>query len=53
MDVSVQLQALVTLPSRRNPGAHSIGGWVDPRAGMDVLERRKFCCTCWDSKPRL
>jgi hypothetical protein len=24
------------------PGAHWIGGWVDLRAGLDDLEKRKF-----------
>jgi hypothetical protein len=26
----------------RAPGTHSIGGWVDPRAGLDEVEKRKF-----------
>jgi hypothetical protein len=26
----------------RAPGTHWIGGWVDPRAGLDNLETRKF-----------
>jgi hypothetical protein len=26
----------------RAPGIHSIGGWVDPRAGLDDIENRKF-----------
>jgi hypothetical protein len=29
-------------PGERAPGIHWIGGWVDPRAGLDDLERRKF-----------
>jgi hypothetical protein len=28
-------------PEGRVPGTHWIGGWVDPRAGLDV-EKRKF-----------
>jgi hypothetical protein len=26
----------------RAPGTHWIGGWVDPRAGLDDLEKREF-----------
>jgi hypothetical protein len=26
----------------RDPGTQWIGGWVDPRAGLDDLEKRKF-----------
>jgi hypothetical protein len=26
----------------RAPGTHWIGGWVDPRAGLDDVEKRKF-----------
>jgi hypothetical protein len=29
-------------PGERAPGAHWIGGWVDHRAGMDDMEKRKF-----------
>jgi hypothetical protein len=29
-------------PGERAPGTHSIGGWADPRAGLDDLEKRKF-----------
>jgi hypothetical protein len=27
---------------KRAPGTHWIGGWVDPRTGLDELEKRKF-----------
>jgi hypothetical protein len=26
----------------RATGTHWIGGWVDPRAGLDTVEKRKF-----------
>jgi hypothetical protein len=26
----------------RAPSTHWIGGWVDPRAGLDDVEKRKF-----------
>jgi hypothetical protein len=29
-------------PRERASGTHWIGGWVDPRAAMDDLEKRKF-----------
>jgi hypothetical protein len=29
-------------PTERAPGTHWIGGWVDPRAGLDDVEKRKF-----------
>jgi hypothetical protein len=29
-------------PGRFTPGTHWIGGWVDPRAGLDDLEKRQF-----------
>jgi hypothetical protein len=29
-------------PGERAPGTHWIGGWMDPIAGMDDLEKRKF-----------
>jgi hypothetical protein len=29
-------------PKERAPGTHRIGGWVDPRAELDNMEKRKF-----------
>jgi hypothetical protein len=29
-------------PGKRGPGTHWIGGWVDPRAGLDGVEKFKF-----------
>jgi hypothetical protein len=29
-------------PRQRAPGTHWIGGWVDPRSGLDAVEKRKF-----------
>jgi hypothetical protein len=29
-------------PGERAPGTHWIGSWVDPRAGLDDVENRKF-----------
>jgi hypothetical protein len=30
------------IPGERTPGTHWIGGWVNPRAGLNDLEKRKF-----------
>jgi hypothetical protein len=29
-------------PGERVPGTHWVGGWVDPRTGLDDVEKRKF-----------
>jgi hypothetical protein len=29
-------------PGETAPGIHWIGGWEDPRAGLDDVEKRKF-----------
>jgi hypothetical protein len=29
-------------PGEKAPGTHCIGGWVDPRAGLDDMEKWKF-----------
>jgi hypothetical protein len=29
-------------PEERTLSIHWIGGWVDPRAGLDDVEKRKF-----------
>jgi len=42
MEVSGQLHALATLSRGKDPGIHWIGGWVDPRAGLDVAEKRNY-----------
>jgi hypothetical protein len=34
----------------KNPGTHWIGGWVDPRAGLDVVAKRKVL-PCRESNP--
>jgi hypothetical protein len=30
------------IPGERAPGTHWKGGWVDSRAGLDDVEKRKF-----------
>jgi hypothetical protein len=39
MEVSDQFHTPAVLtPEKLHPGAHWIGGWVGPRAGLDVTE---------------
>jgi hypothetical protein len=41
--MSGQLHAPAALPpGERAPGTHWIGGWVDPRADLDDVEKKKF-----------
>jgi hypothetical protein len=40
--MSDQIHAPAAYPQCKNPGTHWIGGWVDPRAGLDDVEKRKF-----------
>jgi hypothetical protein len=41
--VSGQLHAKAALPPEKAPpGSHWIGDWVDPRAGLEDVEKRKF-----------
>lgn len=32
----------------RNPLNHRIGGWIGPKANLDIVEKRKISCFCWD-----
>jgi hypothetical protein len=34
-------------PRGKSPGTHWMGCWVDPRAGLDDLEKRKFLTLPW------
>jgi hypothetical protein len=38
-------------PVERAPGAHCIGGWVGPRAGLDAVKKRKISFSCRESNP--
>jgi hypothetical protein len=38
----VSFTPLTYYPRGKSPGAHWIGGWVNPRAVLDDVEKRKF-----------
>jgi hypothetical protein len=38
----ISFTPLPLYPGERAPGTHWIGGWVDPRAYLDLVENRKF-----------
>jgi hypothetical protein len=40
--MSGQLHAPAALPPRKEPRNHWIGGWVDPRTGVEDVEKEKF-----------
>jgi hypothetical protein len=51
MEVSGQLHAPATLPPwERAPGTHCIGNWVSPRAGLNLMEKRKSLAPVGESK---
>jgi hypothetical protein len=40
--VSGRLHVPAALPPGKSPGTHFIGGWVDPIASLDDMEKWKF-----------
>jgi hypothetical protein len=40
-----------TSPRVGTPRTHCIRGWVDPRAGLDMVEKRKLSLPCQESNP--
>jgi hypothetical protein len=42
LEVSGQLHAPAALPPGRSPRYPFVGGWVDPRAGLDDMEKWQF-----------
>jgi len=40
----------VRLNQGKNAGTDRMGGWVGPRAGLDVLEKGYMCSNCLVSK---
>jgi hypothetical protein len=52
MEVSGQLHTPAALPPReRDTGTHWIGSWVNPRAGLDAVVKRKIPSSRRDSNP--
>ena len=51
-EVSVQLHTPAVFPPWKSPSTHWIGGWVGPRASLDILKKRKVFCSCQDWNPR-
>jgi hypothetical protein len=49
LDLGTRWRSVVSLTPRslysgkKSPGTHWIGGWVDPKADMDDMGKRKFC----------
>jgi hypothetical protein len=39
-------------PREIAPGTHWIGGWVGPRAVLDMVVKRKILSPHWESNPR-
>jgi hypothetical protein len=39
-------------PGERAPSTHWIGGWVGPRAVLDMVVKRKIPSPHWKSNPR-
>jgi hypothetical protein len=39
-------------PQKKVPGTHWIGGWVGPRAVLDMVVKRKIPIHRWESNPR-
>jgi hypothetical protein len=50
--LSGQLHASAALPRGRAPDTNEIGGWVDPRAGLDAVEWRNTSCSSRELNPR-
>jgi len=39
------------IPGETDPSTHWVGGWVDSRAILDIVAKRKDPCPCCESKP--
>lgn len=36
--------------ARKNPSTLQIGGWMGPRADLDVVKNKQISFLCWESK---
>jgi hypothetical protein len=41
MEVSGQFHAPAALPPGKDPDTHCMEGWVEPKAGLDAVPKRK------------
>jgi hypothetical protein len=44
MEVSGQFHAMANVPMGEEPWLPTVGGWLDLRAGLDILGEREFSC---------
>jgi hypothetical protein len=51
MEMSGQLHSLAALLPEKEPGTHMLGGWVGPRAGLDVVGKRKSLACAGNRTP--
>ena len=38
------------ITEERRPNTKSVRGWVGPRPIMNILEKRKIACCCWETR---
>jgi hypothetical protein len=53
MEVNDHVHALAALPPGKVVSAHWLGNYMNPRAGLDTLARRKIPRFCRESNPGL
>jgi hypothetical protein len=53
MEVGGQLHSPAALPPGKEPMAHWIGGWVGPRAVLDMVVKRKIPSPRRESNPSI
>jgi len=51
MELTDKLHAPAAILPGKNTGTQSTGDWVVPKAGLNVLEKRKILCPCRASYP--
>ena len=50
---AISLKPWPSYPWEKIPSTYLTGGWMGPRAGLDVLEKRKILSRCRDSNRRI
>jgi len=46
------MEVILNLDRERAPGVHWIGVWVGPRAGLDIVVKKKIPRPCREANPR-